>query len=173
MKVQHRLTILATALLLTSVAAWARITTDYDHHANFARYKTYSWAKVQTSNSIWDQRVKDAVNSALAANGWSEVPSGGDAILCAHEATREKHDLQTFYDGFGGWRWGGFGDSTTTVSTYKVGTLVVDMFDAGTHNLLWRGTASDTLSNNADKNTKKLDKNVQNMFKHFPPPEKG
>jgi len=49
-----------------------------------------------------------------------------------------------------------------------VGTLVVDMLDANTKNLIWRGVASDTLSNNNDKNTKKLDKDVEKMFQHFP-----
>jgi Domain of unknown function (DUF4136) len=175
MKVQNRfIALVLTALLLSAAAALASTTTDYDHKADFARYKTYSWAQVQTSNSLWDQRVKDAVNSALAAKGWTEVPSGGDAVVCAHAATREQHDLETFYNGFGGWRWRGFGgSSTTTVNTYKVGTLVVDLFDAGTHNLLWRGTASDTLSSNAEKNTKKLDKNVNSLFKHFPPTAKS
>ena len=81
--------------------------------------------------------------------------------------------MNTFYDGFGGgWYWrgfGGFGEATTTVDTYRVGTLVVDMFDASTKNLIWRGVSSDTLSSNPEKNTKKLDENVHKMFEHFPP----
>jgi hypothetical protein len=72
----------------------------------------------------------------------------------------------------GGWRWrglGGFGQSTTTVENYKVGTLVVDLYDGSSKKLVWRGSASDTLSDKADKNTKNLDKAVQKMFQHFPP----
>src|ERR1700758_2370533 len=99
------------ALLLVASMAWAEIKTDYDHNANFAGYKTYSWGKVQTSNSLWDQRVKDDVNSQLAAKGLSEVPSGGDVVVNAIGTTREQPTLNTFYDGFGGWRWGGFGES--------------------------------------------------------------
>jgi hypothetical protein len=38
--------------------------------------------------------------------------------------------------------------------------------------LIWQGSASDTLSSNADKNIKNLDKGVQKMFKHFPPETK-
>jgi hypothetical protein len=78
--------------------------------------------------------------------------------------------LNTFYDGFGrGWRWGGFGEATTTTEIYKVGTLVVDLFDTKTKKLIWRGTSSDTLSNSSDKNIKNLDKGVEKMFKKFPP----
>ena len=72
------------------------------------------------------------------------------------EMTHNQQTLNTFYDGFGGgWRWrgfGGLGEATTTTETYKVGTLVVDLFDAKTKQLIWRGDSSDTLSNNSSKN---------------------
>ena len=154
---------------LTTVALAAEISTDYDHSANFAGYKTYSWTKVQTANSIWDARVKAAVDRELAARGLTQVPSGGDVSITAVETTQTQQQLNTYYDGFGGRRFGRFGNSTTTVEHYKVGTLVVDMFDPGSNNLLWRGSASDTLSGNPEKNTKNLDKGVQKMFAHYPP----
>jgi hypothetical protein len=53
-----------------------------------------------------------------------------------------------------------------------VGTLIVDLFDANTKTLIWRGSSSDTLSNTSDKNIKNLDKGVQKMFVHFSPGEK-
>ena len=61
------------------------------------------------------------------------------------------------------------GDATTTTETYRVGTLVVDLFDRKTKALLWRGSASNTLSNNSTKNIKDLDKRVEKLFKGFPP----
>jgi hypothetical protein len=177
MKFNSRLAVLPIAFLLITAAAWAKVSTDYDHNANFANYKTYSWGKIEATNSLWDQRVKDAVASQLAAKGLTEVASGGDVVVNAFGKTHPEKTLNTFYDGFGGggWRWrgmGGMGEATTTVDTYKVGTLVVDMFDASGKNLVWRGISTDTLSNNADKNTKKLDSDVRNMFKHFPPKTK-
>jgi uncharacterized protein DUF4136 len=169
MKLKTRLTLVTTALLLSALAVWAEVTTDYDRNANFARVKTYSWSKVMTQDSLWDQRVKSAVDSQLAAKGWTQVPSGGDVMVCARGVIRDQQELNTFYDGFGRRRFGGFGTSTTTVDTYKVGTLIVQVFDSANKDLLWQGTASDTLSNKADKNIKKLDSNVQKMFKKFPP----
>jgi hypothetical protein len=103
------------------------------------------------------------------------VDSGGDVSVIAVEMTQNQQTLNTFYNGFGGgWGWrrfggGGFGEATTTTETYKVGTLVVDLFDTKTKTLLWRGTSSDTLSNNSNKNIKNLDKGVEKMFKNFPP----
>jgi hypothetical protein len=74
------------------------------------------------------------------------------------------------YRGWGGM--GGMGTATTTVSEYMVGTLVVDIFDAKTKALLFRGTASDEISDKTDKNIKKVDKAMDKMFKDFPPGSK-
>ena len=152
-----------------------QVKTDYDRGTDFGHYKTYSWEHVKTKDALDVDRIKSAVNAALAAKGWTQVDSGGDVSIVAMEITRNQQTLNTFYDGFGGgWGWrrfggGGIGEATTTTETYNVGTLVVDLFDAKTKKLLWRGSSSDTLSNNSDKNIKNLDKGVEKMFKQFPP----
>jgi hypothetical protein len=164
----------AGIVLLCATATLAQqVKTDYDRSADFAQYKTYSWEKVHTSDPLWVDRIKQAVNAALTAKGLTPVESGGDVAVVAIETTQNQNTLNTFYDGFGGgWRWrgmGGMGDATTTVETYKVGTLVVDLFDAHSMKLIWRGSSSDTLSDKSDTNIKNLDKGVQKMFGHFPP----
>jgi hypothetical protein len=156
-------------------AAFAQdVKTDYNNTTDFSQYKTYRWIKKpQTSNPLTRQRVIDDVNAALKAKGLQVVT--GDANLCiaAHAATKEQQTLDTFYDGFGGgWRWGGgFGMATTTVDTYEIGTLVVDIFDARTKEAIWRGSSSKTLSGNPQKNAASLNKAVEKMFKNFPPGE--
>jgi Domain of unknown function (DUF4136) len=177
MNVQHKMFASAgLALLFATALSAQQVKTDYDRSADFSRYKTYSWEKVQTQNQLWVDRIKGAVNEALTAKGLTAVESGGDVAIVAIETTQDQQTLNTFYDGFGGgWGWrrgGGFGDATTTVETYKVGTLVVDLFDAHNKSLLWRGSSTDTFSNKSDKNIKNLDKGVQKMFDHFPPGEK-
>jgi len=163
-----------TALLFATASFAQQVKTDYDRTTDFSHYKTYSWEKVQTQDPLWVGRIKEAVDAALAAKGLTSVESGGDIAIVAMEMTKNQRTLNTFYDGFGGgWRWGGgFGDATTTVDNYKVGTLVVDLFDANAKKVIWRGSASDTLSDKSDKNIKNLDKGVQKMFDHFPPNEK-
>ena len=158
-------------LLFASASVAQQVKTDYDRSANFSQYKTYSWEKVQTQDPLWVDRIKETVNKALTAKGLTPVDSGGDVAIVAIEMTKNQQNLNTFYSGFGGgWRWGGgFGDATTTVDNYKVGTLVVDLFDAKTKKIIWRGSSSDTLSDKSDKNIKNLDKGVQKMFDHFPP----
>jgi hypothetical protein len=176
MKVQRIvLVLMGMVFLLASNSSAQQVKTDYDRSANFAQYKTYSWEQIKTQDPLFVDRIKSSVNAALAAKGWTQVDSGGDVSIVAIEITRNQQTLNTFYDGFGGgWGWrrfggGGFGEATTTTETYKVGTLVVDLFDTKTKKLLWRGTSSDTLSNNSDKNIKNLNKGVEKMFKKFPP----
>jgi Domain of unknown function (DUF4136) len=165
------------ASMLATASFAQQVKTDYDRNADFSSYKTYSWENVHTENALWVDRIKAAVNSALGAKGWTQVESGGDVSIMAMEISQSHQTLNTYYDNFGGdwgWRgWGGlgdsFGESTTTEDTYKVGTLVVDLFDADTKKLIWRGSASDTLSDKSAKNIKNLDKGVDRMFEHFPP----
>jgi hypothetical protein len=56
------------------------------------------------------------------------------------------------------------------VNDYKVGTLVVDIFDAKTKQAIWHGNASDALSDNAKSNTQATEEAVDKMFRTFPPP---
>jgi hypothetical protein len=168
--------LLVPAVLGAAVLAFAAVHTDYDHQADFGRYHTYSWIGVRAGDQLWQDRIMSAVDSQLAAKGWQRVPSGGEAAVSAFGKTTERDTLQTFYDGFPGWGWrgwGGMGTATTETIPETVGTLNVDIFDAASHHLIWRGTASDTLSGKPEKNEKKLDHSVADMFDHFPPHSKG
>lgn len=166
--------VVSAALLLIafSTIGFAQdVSTDYDHNVSFPQYHTYEWAKIQTEDPLWQSRIRDAVDKQLERKGWQRVDSGGQVALTAVGATENQKEYQTFYDNMGpGWWWGGFGPTaTTTTINYRVGTLVVDAYDAQSKRLIWRGTASDTLSGNPDKNVAKLDKAVGKMFNHFPP----
>src|ERR1700721_2887947 len=130
MNAQRRLSSFMGIALLFATASFAQQTrSDYDRNTDFSQYKTYSWEKVHTQNGLWVDRIKAAVNSALAAKGWTQVESGGNVSIVAMEMTRSHQTLNTYYDNVGGgWGWrggfgGGFGEATTTEDTYKVGTL--------------------------------------------------
>src|SRR6201987_4824357 len=174
MKPISRTAVCTVVFLVALGTAFAQqVKTDFDHQANFSQYNTYSGQEIKPANSLWDARIKRAVDAQLAAKGWTRVDSGGDVAIVAIKTSHTERTLQTFYDGIGGgWRWrgfGGFGESTTTEQDYKEGTLVVDMYDASTKQLIWRASAEDMLSDKAEKNEKNLDKGVAKMFKSFPP----
>ena len=164
-------TALSLAGLATSFAQ--QVQTDFDHRADFSQYKTYSWEQIKPANSLWTSRIKNAVDNQLTAKGWTLVYQSADVAIMAIETTQTQRTLDTFYDGFGGgWGWrgfGGFGDATTTEHDYKEGTLVLDIYDAKSKQLIWRGSLEDSLSDKAAKNERNLDKGLARMFKAFPP----
>ena len=172
---------LAAALSFIGATAFAQdVKTDFDKDANFAAIKTFS-VKIGTSwnNQISEKRVTDEIAETLTAKGWQRVEANPDALVLLHGATEKQKSLNTFYSGgYGGYGYrgwggmGGMGTATTTTSEYLVGTLVVDIFDAKSKALIFRGTASDEISDKPEKNVKKLDKASNKMFKDFPPGSK-
>ena len=171
MKLQSAIFAGIASVLLFTTTLLGEVKTDYDRSANFSQYKTYSWADVKAGDPLWSPRIKNAVNSALAEKGWTEVPSGGNVAIVAIAIGRDEPTLNTFWNGFGGgWLMGrGMGQATTSVEHYEVGTLVVNLFDANSRTLIWRGSASGTLSGKSAKDIKNLNKAVQKMFAQFPP----
>jgi hypothetical protein len=179
MKTKSTVLAVLLALAMPSLASAQDVKTDWDKAFDFSKVNTFS-IKLGTGwgNQLSEDRVKRDLAEALTERGWKEAPEGqAQTQVVFHGATQMKRNLNTFYDGWGGYGYyggGGFGSSTTTVSEYLVGTLVVDMFDAANKKLIFRGTATDELSKDPKKNEKKSDKAAQKMFKNFPPmPKKG
>jgi hypothetical protein len=165
----------ATFTLIGSMAFAQDVKVDFDKDANFGTIKTFA-VKIGTSwnNPLSEKRVVGEIEQSLTEKGWTKTDeSKADALVVLHGATQVKKDLNTFYSGgYGGYGWrgvGGMGSATTTVNEYTVGTLVVDIFDAKSKQLLFRGTASDEISDKPEKNVKKLAKASDKMFKDFPP----
>jgi Domain of unknown function (DUF4136) len=172
MKTIWYLGVFLVAATFASVAS-ADVRTDWDHNANFEQFHTYCWGKVHTTNPLWESRIEEAVDKQLTAKGWQKVQNGCDITITAVGSTQNEQEYQSFYDGMGGWGWGGFGggfgETYTTPVNYRVGSLVVDMYANNNKHLVWRGVASDTLSNNPEHNEKNLDKAIDKMLKKFPP----
>jgi hypothetical protein len=164
------LAVLALLTLATPAAA-QDVKVDFDDKFNFSNVKTFSVRIASPwGNQLSESRVLAEFEEALAAKGWRKADeAAADANVLLHGATSTQKSLNTFYSGMGGYRWGGMGSATTTVSQYTVGTLVADIFDAKTKHLIFRGTAEGELSDNPEKNKKKLEKVTSKMFKNFPP----
>jgi hypothetical protein len=168
-------TLAPAAFVLLAGSAFAQdVKVDYEKSFDFSTLKTFA-LKVGTAwgNPISEKRVTGEIEAELIEKGWTKAEEAqANAVVILHGATQQKKDLNTFYSGYGGWRWGGMGTAQTTVSEYTVGTLVVDIFDAKSKQLVFRGTATDELSDKPEKNVKKVEKAAEKMFKNFPPGSK-
>jgi uncharacterized protein DUF4136 len=167
--------VLAVAVLglLASTLAFAQKTSfDWDRSANFAAYHTYMWeASPNPAQGDWNQRILDAVDKQLQAKGLTKVNSNPDLwVVYSNSIRDEKQVVGVGY--VPGPTWGSSGPAGHNTFISKVGTLVVELADTKDKQLLWRGSVSDTITDNSNKNTKTLDKAVAKLFKGYPPKAK-
>jgi uncharacterized protein DUF4136 len=159
------ITALALAALTAGVVYAQHVTTDSDPAAPFATYKTYAWTPGTASAiSLTEQRIHDGVNAQLQGKGMTQVNSNPNVFVATHVTT---HTVpQVIADGFSPW---GFGAGMATVQTYTEGSLIVDLYDATTRKMVWRGVATTAVSSKPEKNAEKIDKSLMKMFARYPP----
>jgi len=172
-------------LALTLPACAPKVTIDYDKEADFTRYRTYAWETgTPVKNDLMDRRIIKAIDDQLTARGFQKMEAGSDMFVTYHGALSEEIYYNTTSMGVGygpawgpgyGWygRGGGWGmasgTSVTTPNKVITGTLIVDIYDAKNKHMIWRGTGSDTVSENPEKNTEKIQEATEAMFEKFPP----
>jgi hypothetical protein len=176
MSIRTPLTTLCLTLAVAGSASAQKVTTDWDHGADWSKYNTYySTIGKPFGTQLNQQRATAAVDSALKSRGWTKLATldNASAAVIINGAGQQEETSTTMYagGGFAGWGWGGggMGMATTSTSQYTIGTLVVDIFDANNKQLLFRGQGQETLSDKTEKNISSLYKAVAKMFKDFPP----
>lgn len=164
------------AVGLTGCPGGTSVRTDYDHQANFKMFHTFSVAHVKTDNPLNEARVRNEVTKDLSAKGLRMVDSGGDLVITAVGSTKNKQEYTTFYNDPGfGYYYGGFGGlgspgySTTSVQNYKVGTLILDMYNGESKRLVWRSIGKRGISDSSEAKREELDAAVDKMLASFPP----
>jgi hypothetical protein len=156
---------LAFASLIATAAFAQHVTTDSAPGAPFGRYRTFAWTPgTPAAVSLTEQRIHAGVNAQLQAKGLTQVNANPDLYVATHVMKEQVPEV--IANGFGPW-WG-YGGGMASVQTYTKGTLVVDLYDAATKKMVWRGVATSTLSSKPSKNTAKLDKALAKMFEKYP-----
>jgi hypothetical protein len=179
--------VLPLVLLLagTTNAAAQDVRYNFDKDANFPSFKTYKWVVLKDApklNDLVDKQIKETVDAELAKKGLSKSDSDTADLYIGYQAGVGTEKQYTSFDngwGYGpgwgrGYYGGGGGMTTGTTSTIYVGQLALDMYHASEKRLVWRGTATKTIDENAkpEKQQKNLTKAVAKMLKNYPPPKK-
>ena len=171
---------IAPWLLLVGCASSPEVYTDRDAGTDFAGYSRYAWREEPATRSpLVRQRLVSGIDAQLQAKGWRKVSEPeAEAVLAVHVASHDEQTIDTFYGdpAWVGWNWHGVqgvggGHATTRVTTYKVGTLVIDMFDARSQRAIWRATAEGTVPETPEKINAAIDATIPRMFVGFPPPK--
>jgi hypothetical protein len=177
------------ALIACCVTYAQDVRTNYMPGTVWEKYHTYAWVDEVRGvprvggqpDQILDTQVKEAIDSQMAAKGFTKAADGSkaDLLLGYQLAINQEKQINGFGDGSGGWGgwgpWGGGLNSfSATTSTINVGTFVVGMYDPAAKKLVWIGAAQHTIepSKKQEKNQQRLNKGAQKLLKDFPPGRK-
>jgi Domain of unknown function (DUF4136) len=172
-KIIHSAVVAACLLLMAGSVAAQDVKYNFMPGTDFSKFHTYKWVVVPNAtypNQIVDTQIKDAINSQLSAKGLTSTDSDKADLYVAYQTSVDQQKQWNAYGMGGGWRFGG-GMASATSSTIDVGTLVVDMYDPSTKQLVWTGRATKTLnpSSNQEKNQKNLNNAMAKLLKNYPP----
>lgn len=175
---------LIAPLIILCGCSTVSVTTDYDHTANFAKYRTYALEpppKAPTLSPSADAALRTTLREELAARGIIEVPPGSkpDLAVVPHVRTQEKYTVQQYqswgygpgvwpyYGGYYG-TWYGAPYTYNAISSYTEGTLVLDFVDTSNQTLVFRGVGKSTVSNKPDANADKIREAVSKIVASLP-----
>jgi hypothetical protein len=154
---------------------------DFDPSADFSAYKTYAWMEVADPSrsqnrgvsELVEKRIAAAVDENLVAKGYTKrMEPPVDFVVNFMLTTQEKIDFNTYYTGWGYYGW--YGGTQVEARQYTEGTLIVDIFDAETKELAWRGMAQGTIdpSLSPEQRTARINQAVGGILQRFPPGSK-
>ena len=152
-----------------------QVTRDFDSETDFSQYGTYRWVKQdqnvpparRAEHSLFEKRVKSAVDAELAARGYRKTDTGKPDFLVAwYIGAEDKVNVERY-----GYRYGPRGrwyGTNVHVHHYKEGTLIIDFVDPDEKLLVWRGTAVGSMRY-FTKGEREVQSSVHEMLKEFPP----
>ena len=159
---------LLAQLALATGAGAAAARYDYASGTDFSKYTSYAWdaGARPSANELAERRLRSALDAELAAKGLDATT--GHADLIARYQVSVDRELR-IDDSFRG----PFFGRQLDVDTYEQGTLVLDLIDARSGELIWRGSVSKALpegQTDPEKQSKKIEKAVSQLLANFPPP---
>ena len=171
---------------LLAACGGAQVSQDYDPGMDFSRLRTFDWYPSQepvsndpaTNSPLIAQRIRSAVVRNLTQKGYQKVEDRTPDFFVHYQlSVRQKlssSGVSTSVGiggGFGGGGFGGIGIGGPSVREIEEGTLVLDVIEAGSGKLAWRGTGSKPLSKSPtpEKTTQEVDATVDQILAQFPP----
>jgi len=164
----------AWATLALAGCATMRVGSFVERGTNFTVYRTYAWASdAQLStgdprldnNEFFQTRLRAAVEKGLGARGLEKAESGqADVVLHYHASVTQKVDAGGVDEKYGYCE-------DCSPSVFDAGTLTLDVVDARTNKLAWRGWAESTFDGVVDNQQwleRRVDESVGRILRTFP-----
>lgn len=161
------------ALTFGGCATTSAVYSNLERGADVSQYTRYSWGGAYPggtgdprldNNEIFAERVQAAVDSQMLANGFEKTAAGSAELLVHYHASITQQIDLTDTE-----RLEPCPDCRPFI--YDAGTLVIDLVDASTNNVLWRGWAEgnvDGVVDNQQRMEARIDDDVTRIFEQFP-----
>jgi hypothetical protein len=172
---------LAAALILCSLTiggcAVRRVDSYLARGVNLASYRTYAWTPVQPgatgdvrldNNEIFQQCVQAAVEKQLVSRGFEKTVTAPQLLVHYHASVEQRIDLTEREP------WEACAECKPFI--YDAGTLMIDLVDARTSDLLWRGWSQSNIDGIVDNQRwleDQIDETVAKIFERLPFPLSG
>jgi hypothetical protein len=156
-------------LLLLTLPAAAEIKVDHEEGVDFGGYKTYAWQPgTDAAREPVQRAIVKAVDRQLKAAGLRPVRDRrADLHVTTHAYAKMDSSIRSNYVNLPTYDVGILSAEYITTTT---GVLMVDLVDGATEQPVWRGMATEVMSDPDEaKLLKKVDKVTRKMFKRFPP----
>lgn len=170
--------------IIFSCSPTVKVTTDYDHSANFSEFKTFTVYDLKAQkgqvNQLDIDRITNAIRAEMVSKGFSENKNNPDLKINAVSILKNKTEVSATTDfyGYGGryrpYRyWGGgmtAGIASTNFNTYDYidGSLIIDIVSTKSDKLVWQGIGNAQMSSVPDK-PEKLASGIKKILEGFPP----
>ncbi len=182
-------TCLLILLLAASACSSVRTRIDYDPDIDFSQWKTWSWydrvsqitGDPRDDDPLLAQRIIKAIERDLAARGYVQVgPDQTPDFFVNHLFIRDSRlDVRVINRSYhhapmgrswGTRGWGGVGWSETRVREIEEGTILIDLLDSKSRELVWRGSGTQRVPSDlqGDALTRRIDEIVGQIVRRFP-----
>jgi hypothetical protein len=173
--------VLAIAILLQGCQTQPEVRADYDHAADFSKYRTFNFVPQPSTeklgySSLTTQEIKNAVSAELQKRGYQLDTENPDLLVNFSGKLREKQEIESVPGPYYGYRFGFYGPwpgyalgSDIYTVNYKEGTLNVDLIDASRMQMVWEGVAVGEVTQKQLENREaSINTTVQDIFAKFP-----
>jgi hypothetical protein len=185
-------TLLHVSLLCLTVwlggCASSRVVVDKDPAADLSKYRTFQFTDVDSHkdvrenplyhSSLIDRNIHAHIAAELMARGMEETDTAADMLVAYHTYTeRKRSSINEYYPMmYGGWYWRfrpwgmyPYPYAARQTYSYTEGTLIIDLIDARTKLLVWRGSVAGVVDDPAELQ-RQVKQAVDLIFKKYPVP---
>jgi hypothetical protein len=176
----------AAVFLLASITACATapiVSSHVRRDADFSRYRTYDWGPADAlpagdarlaDHAFFRDYMQGAVDRHLASKGLERAEPGRapDLLVHYHASVTERLDVDRLDRRYGYGSCSG-GDCSGALIEFEAGTLVLDVADARTNRVIWRGWTQHRLADllaSPERMRSQIDRAVAQMLQRLPIP---